>query len=125
MVLGAPVVEVIAKYHDRYVRGEKLPHILLEAGIAFETFCSLGGPSIGDLDDGLYLMSVPSLNIQAGMHEVVLEVYDQGDVRIHDPNRGKEGKRYYTADTPDDELGVMIAGGYTIEARVWKHEEAK
>lgn len=43
----------------------------------------------------VYLLTVPSLNIEGGLHHILLDL--TGDFEsVLDPNNGKEGKKYYT-----------------------------
>lgn len=45
--------------------------------------------------DGLYLLTVPSLNIEGGKHAVLVRAEDFKEEEIWDPNRGRKGKKYY------------------------------
>ncbi|MNG79336.1 hypothetical protein D3C81_442040 [compost metagenome] len=70
---------------------------------------------------GVYLATVPSLNIKGGYHQVLIEMTDDTWI-VHDPNRGNEGKWYYTAPGVEDSpLAFGLAGGYTLE--VWVSAE--
>lgn len=96
MVLGVPVADVLAVFpgdgmssREMYVALDRC-HLLWDA-LQFGTF----------VVDGLYLINVPSLNIEAGGHRVLMDwrgCWDES--RLHDPNRGRPGKRFYS--TGDD-----------------------
>jgi len=47
--------------------------------------------------DALYKVSVPSINSKRGLHAVVIDTR-HGDIRVYDPQRGREGKEFYTAE---------------------------
>jgi len=44
---------------------------------------------------GFYVLTVPSLNISAGAHAILVHVKRSGGYRIYDPNKGKKGKKFY------------------------------
>ena len=48
----------------------------------------------------LYLAVVPSLNSVATNHHVIIDARDY--IKVHDPNMGRAGKKYYTALTSDE-----------------------
>jgi hypothetical protein len=45
---------------------------------------------------GAYLVTVPSLNITGGTHQIVIEITED-DYHVIDPVQGRAGRRYYTA----------------------------
>lgn len=42
-----------------------------------------------------YLVSVPSLNIPGGMHQVVFQVTDNWNIIVFDPAEGRPGRKFY------------------------------
>lgn len=46
---------------------------------------------------GVYLVSVPSLNVAGANHRVVVTV-GEADVVCYDPQNGREGKKFYSMD---------------------------
>jgi ABC-type bacteriocin/lantibiotic exporter with double-glycine peptidase domain len=56
----------------------------------------------------LYIMTVPSLNIVAGNHFVVVDLRD-AVWTVYDPQRGREGKKFY-AETIKSQDGIQISG---------------
>lgn len=56
---------------------------------------------------GLYMMTVPSLNLLAHNHCVIVNV---GDVyKVYDPNTGREGKKFYSEE--------YLHNGYHVEGK--------
>ena len=52
----------------------------------------------GDLYDGMVIIAtVPSLNHPGGNHRIVIDMRDE--MKVLDPNKGREGKLFYTADS--------------------------
>lgn len=117
MIIGMPVSDMRAM-HEEYVGGDLgIGEILRRLGIPFTDFRSSERYSLGD--EGVFLVSVPSLNIQGGMHQVVVEMLSDADWRVYDPNQGKEGKLYYTSLLGlDDPAAIMLGGGYNIDAAI-------
>lgn len=127
MLAGKPVAELIEQgFHHAYTVGDASYRELFEKlGLKFKSFDTAERNSLM-LDGGVYLIGVPSLNIQGGMHEVLVEIAIDGDWAILDPNYMAQHKRadgapplYY--DIPggmmrDDPLSVELSGGYTVEA---------
>jgi hypothetical protein len=44
-----------------------------------------------------YLLTVPSLNVRAGLHSIIAHVDELGILKIYDPQKGNEGKLFYTS----------------------------
>lgn len=117
MIANIPVVEMIDRFHLEYRDGELSNGDMLRAlGIEFRDFRSSDRKSIDE--DGVYLLGVPSLNIKGGMHQILIEMAD-GEWSVFDPNEGKEGKVYYTADAGAELPAFFFGvGGYTVEALI-------
>lgn len=120
MVVDRPVAWIKNLFHERYRNGGlSIRQMLTELGVPFKSFDSADSNSLGK--SGIYLVSVPSLNIVGGMHQVVIEVQDV-DWHVHDPAWGLEvdGKqrKYYVAwvARPDVPNEVQMTSGYTIDA---------
>lgn len=56
---------------------------------------------------GLYLVSVPSLNVEGVNHRVVVSVRET-DVICYDPQKGREGKKYYSSDSFSPGSGTPV-----------------
>jgi len=95
ILAGRPAAEIVEKYHRGYRDGSvSVRTMLTELGIPFATFDSLDG---GVMDQvGAYLVTVPSLNITGGTHQIVIEITED-DYHVIDPVQGRAGRRYYTA----------------------------
>lgn len=98
MALGLPQEQVISEFHDDYFQGKTtLGKYLTSKGISFtpigfeETFY----PEDED-EEHVYFLTVPSLNIEGGLHEIIWHWWEGGGNQIYDPARGfvtKKGKR--------------------------------
>lgn len=91
MLLGIPTSEVIKriKTFDGGMNTQELYRSLDHCkftwnALIFNRLCA----------NGFYLSTVPSLNTQGGAHAVLLELTDD-KILIHDPQKGREGKRFY------------------------------
>jgi len=118
MLLGLSAEQVIDEFHDDYKNNNKrASSYIQEKGF----FCKCLNTEERNLwPDRLYLLVVPSLNIQGGTHSVVADT--RNDMfRILDPNNGKEGRKYYREDYHSsdtlEENEVQIKG-YIIELEV-------
>lgn len=104
MLLGAPVEKVLQAFPgvppEGGMRQQDLFVALDRCGFEWNAF--MFGTIICQ---GFYLASVPSLNFEGGAHTVLLE-YAQRLV-VHDPNRGRAGKRFYRGPEEDCD-GVPI-----------------
>lgn len=58
---------------------------------------------------GLYLATVPSLNLQGRGHQIVIEL--NRDYVVHDPNNGYEGREFYPIDALSPSSDRTL-GGY-------------
>lgn len=117
MLTGKPVAEIIERFHANYREGDlSIGDMLRELNLDFKDFRSAERQSIDR--DAIYLCSVPSLNIQGGMHEIVVEMANDGDWVVHDPNMGRDDRLYYTSRPGDDSKAVMMSSGYTVDAVV-------
>lgn len=117
MIVGAPV-SVFMGLHEEYRAGKlSFREALNRMGIPFRSFDSADRNSLGD--EGVFLASVPSLNIQGGMHQVVIEMLDDAYWRVYDPNQGRDDRLYYTSlvDAGDDKA-VILTGGYQLDAMI-------
>lgn len=94
MLTGLPVSEVFDKFHDKFKAGETDAYEFLDShGYGYQANLHPYGIG-GDSDGWAYLLSVPSLNEFAAMHNVVVYT-SQAQLHILDPQRGVEGKLFY------------------------------
>lgn len=99
MLMGKPALDVIAKYHQRYFVDQTINghDILREQGFIFEH--KLAG-SVETLHSGaVYMLTVASLNIQGGLHQILVDYREANAPRVLDPARGYGKRKYYTFDT--------------------------
>ena len=100
MLLGIDHQQIVKEFHDKYQNHETDAGEFLEnAGLVpryhytRENLCDL-------LVDRVYLLVVPSRNIEGGHHQIVAHTLLSEDNqlvwRIYDPCEGREGKKYYT-----------------------------
>ena len=101
MVLGEPVSDIVSDFHKSYM-AEKLDadEYLRARGIELEVLLTNAKIEAGYI----YICSVPSLNLQARTHAILLDMREEY-WSLYDPNQGKEGKLYYVPDVPDSILG--------------------
>lgn len=108
MLLGTSVDKVVSEFHSDWRNRKSTPSdYLLENGISFVLNHN---PYNNTLEwGGLFLITVPSLNLDGRLHHILADL--RGDLEvILDPNKGREGKRYYTgwSREPEDKLGVQL-----------------
>lgn len=94
MLTGLPLHYVFSTFHDKFKAGETDTYEFLDSN-EFGYQANLHPYAIGGDSDGwAYLLSVPSLNEFATMHNVVVYT-SQGQLHVLDPQRGVEGKLFY------------------------------
>ena len=93
MITGINVNDVINDFHKKWKDQESNPSEFL----SHEYVKHVVNKNVFDhhLEWGfVYLLTVPSLNIDGGLHHIIADL--SGDLEvIFDPNQGKESKRYY------------------------------
>lgn len=106
MLTHTPVDTVISEFHEAYFRNEMKPiHYLTSKGLNVEalfTHCRT-------LPGELYLIVVPSLNKDAKLHNVILDLRDDDEFKVYDPNQDVEGRRWYVI------WGQEIKSNYEVE----------
>jgi hypothetical protein len=127
MIIGEQVDKVIDEFHGKYWgvnEGQfKVTDYLKQKGIEF-TLCDFETR----IDrEGVYLVTVPSLNIEGGNHQIIwaLEAAEQDGYfyqYLFDPAYGREDKKYYTN---IDELLVSDSlarkiNGYSVDLHISK-----
>lgn len=121
MLVDEPVQGLIDRFHERYRGGAtSMGQLLKELEIPVKSFDSLSLPQLED--EGAYLVSVPSLNIRGGMHQIIIEVTDE-NYHVFDPVMGFGGKLFYgrRGETFPVE-GEVELGGFVVDgliAREW------
>jgi hypothetical protein len=102
MMLGEPVAKVLEIFPGEGMTPHELHAALTRCNFLWNalTFGTL-------VCDGFYIMAVPSLNIEAGGHMVLMDWRGCWDESvIYDPNRGREGKRFYSTKPGDGGIAL-------------------
>jgi hypothetical protein len=103
MLTSCDVKIIIEEFHELYSRAEIRPdEFLARHGIVAEPVSILDNQL---QFDKIYLVSVPSLNVQAVTHQIIIDLRDDENVMLFDPNQGKKSKKYYTYAKPRSKLG--------------------
>lgn len=114
MLVDEPVQGLIDQFHAKYREGAtSMRQLLDELQVPCTSFDSLDLPPLKD--EGAYLVSVPSLNIQGGMHQIIIEVTDD-NYRVVDPVKGREGKLFYGHRSETfPEAGEIPLNGFVVD----------
>lgn len=115
MIVERPAADLIKEFHQAYRDGAITLRNMLEfLGVGYTAFYSVDCPPLAD--EGVYLCTAPSLNIQAGNHQILIEVTDDGYF-VFDPVQGREGRMFYVArgKGEGDPLAVDL-GGFVVDA---------
>ena len=113
MLLGEPVETLIPAFHQRYRTGQvTLRGMLEESCIPYTAFYSLDERSASE--EGVYLCTVPSINIEGGNHQLLIEVTEDGYFVI-DPVMGRDA-RYYVARGQEDGDRKVALNGFITDA---------
>jgi len=116
MVLDLPLDEVMEAFHDDYHEGEiRAEDYIRMRGVDVELLFAAGSRVYSDQ---LYIVSVPSLNLEGINHVVVMDTRNN-ETKVFDPNEGREGKRYYTkvdSKLNDDPLAFPLKGFIPVYA---------
>lgn len=91
MMLNEPIMTIISEFHMDWVNVKTDPvRYLKSKGVDVTPLT----PFTKILGDGMYLTAVPSLNEEGTLHHVVVTFKDS-EMKIFDPNQGRDGKKYY------------------------------
>ena len=93
MLLGLSATRVQDDFHQDYLAGKTIEKYLSEQGIQAEPMLSVDSraPEPGSL----YLIGVPSLNMEGHLHQVIFDYRNPEKFKVFDPNMGRLGKKYY------------------------------
>jgi hypothetical protein len=92
MVSGVPVDELVEKFGNDGMSEQEFIEAISDLGLSWNKFCFNTM-----FADGTYSVTVPSLNIDGGLHKIVIIIVD-GIWTVLDPNNGLDGKLYYGFD---------------------------
>ncbi len=116
MIKALPVGVVVSELHDRYFAGDMSTRRALDdQKIPFVSFDTADLPVFDR--DGAYLVGVPSLNWEGGMHQVIVECFE-GMMVVHDPALGRPGCKYYVAVVREGATDEVKLNGFVIDAFV-------
>lgn len=115
MIVGRPAQEVIEEMHQPYRDGDlTLRQMLERLGVEYKAFFSLDCPPLAD--EGVYLCTSPSLNIEGGNHQILIEVTDE-NYFVLDPVQGREDRKYYVTRGKGEDIPLAIdLGGFVVDA---------
>lgn len=117
MIAGKPVAELIPKIHQPYRDGSlTLRDMLHFVGASYEAFESIDETALDR--EGVYLCTAPSLNIVAGLHQILVEV-TLSDYFVLDPVLGRDGKKFYVKRGHGESSPLAVElGGFVVDAFV-------
>ena len=102
MLLNEPVEKVIALAGDEGMSTLETYAFLERCGFTWNAMLL---PSL--IWDGIYIVTVPSLNLDARNHAILIET-EKGMAKAYDPNNGKLGKQYYSFTVLEQHLHVLL-----------------
>lgn len=109
MLVGKPAQEMIDEHHySFYHEGAELCCILDAEGINYKTYRTT--ETMRMVPGFLYLLTVPSLNIKGGNHEVLVDFRDVTNPVCYDPAKGYKDRFYYTFDEMEVDENVWAFG---------------
>lgn len=110
MLTGIAINDIISSFHNDWKLLKSNPsEFLSHQGVKHSVNKDVFSHKVNW--GNVYLLTVPSLNIEGGLHHIVLDL--TGDFEsVLDPNNGKEGKKYYTGWSHD-------AGGLQVKLKSW------
>jgi hypothetical protein len=115
MIIDCPAASVIAELHQPYRDGDlTLREMLEHLGVKYTAFYSLDCPPLAD--EGVYLCTAPSLNIEGGNHQILIEVTDDGYF-VFDPVNGREDRKFYVPRGQAERHPLAVdLGGFVVDA---------
>ncbi|UAN48029.1 hypothetical protein KGP17_11110 [Serratia sp. JSRIV001] len=122
MVASRPVDEVVELWHEKFhAKTDWLDDALDHYGIPY----FYGHPKQGTLRNGfVYFLSVASLNIVGGLHQVIA-ILVEGDKPVFlDPVMGRPGSKYYVFGEPKTDSEASIIS-WTVDLAVPLAREQK
>ena len=99
MLMDEPAKDVVAKYHDRYYVHQNMDVADILAENAFIFRREMAGTVQRLMPGAVYLLTVASLNIPGGLHQILLDYRDATKPVVLDPAKGYTGRKYYTVDS--------------------------
>ena len=107
MVFDLPIDFVTHAFHEAYQDGDVEIYDFLDCMDIPYRRCLADERDAGR--SCVYLAGVPSINIQASSHLIVVQIIDDDLWYIYDPAQGREGKKHYIAGGQPEENQVKIS----------------
>ena len=115
MILDKPVQEIVEDFHQDYLEYNFMPSQYLEAcGVKVKKFYSEGNLIRAEK---LYLVTVPSINTQAGLHHILVDTRDIKNPKVYDPQEGT-GNKFYVFYKTDDNPDSVELKGFVIDLEI-------
>lgn len=105
MLMREDAQSVIDRYHEKYYvkRSMDVGDILAEQAFIFRR--EMAGTVLTLYPGAVYLLTVASLNIPGGLHQILVDYRDTAGPVVLDPAKGYGKRKYYTSDqTEADEV---------------------
>ena len=117
MLCGRPASDLIELYHHSYYNAKTLDlaDILVMEGFKFTR--EMAGQVKTMLPGAVYLLTVPSLNIKGGLHQILVDYRDPERPQVLDPAKGYAGRMYYTVDSieADEEDNAFLLFSWIVD----------
>lgn len=107
MVAGQPVSDVVAMWHDKFHdKTDWLDDALDHYKIPY----FYGSQRKAELLYGfIYFLTVPSLNIEGGLHQILVALTAERGIEVFDPCMGRTGAKYYIYGNTPGENEVLLS----------------
>lgn len=117
MLMDEPAKEVIEKYHQRYYVDQNMDVADILAENAFIFRRELAGTVQRLMPGEVYLLTVASLNIPGGLHQILLDYRDATKPVVLDPAKGYTGRKYYTVDSieADETANAFVLFSWIVD----------
>ena len=106
MVAGQPVDEVVARWHQAF---HDKTDWLDDALDYYKIPYFYGSQRKAELLYGfIYFLTVPSLNITGGLHQILISLTAERGIEVFDPAKGRPGAKSYVYGDPKSEDEVSL-----------------
>jgi len=72
--------------------------------------------------DRVYILTVPSLNIKGGLHNIVASLDNNAEISIFDPVQGLPDKLYYSEDEGGANAVKLLSWSASVEIVSWGND---
>ncbi|EPK0710199.1 hypothetical protein [Enterobacter hormaechei] len=106
MVAGQPVDEVVSRWHQAF---HDKTDWLDDALDYYKIPYFYGSQRKAELLHGfIYFLTVPSLNITGGLHQILISLTAERGIEVFDPAKGRPGAKSYVYGDPKSEDEVSL-----------------